>query len=68
MQDSTQFVVSDTRPAVGRPKINGEQTMARFREGTLDRIKAVLTEKEKQSDFIREAVEDALEKRERAAK
>ena len=68
MTDSTELVVSHTPAPVGRPRINGEQTMARFRDGTLDRIKAVLGEKEKQSDFIREAVEEALERRERGAK
>lgn len=68
MTDSTQLVVSDTPASVGRPRINGEQTMARFRDGTLDRIKAVLTDREKQSDFIREAVEAELERREKAAK
>ena len=68
MAASTQLVVSDTPPVVGRPRINGEQTMARFREGTLDRIKAVLGEREKQSDFIREAVEEALDRREKASK
>lgn len=68
MTGSTELVVSHTPTPVGRPRINGEQTMARFRDGTLDRIKAVLAEKEKQSDFIREAVEEALERRERAAK
>ena len=66
MTGSTQLVVSDIPATVGRPRINGEQTMARFREGTLDRIKAVLGEKEKQSDFIREAVEEALERREKS--
>jgi len=38
--------------------------MARFGDGTLDRIKAVLAPREKQSDFIREAVERELERRE----
>lgn len=42
--------------------------MARFSEGTLDRIKAVLHDNEKQSDFIRQAVEDALDRRERGSK
>ena len=68
MTVSTQLVVSDTPASVGRPRINGEQTMARFREGTLGRIKAVLGDKERQSDFIREAVEDALDRREKSAK
>lgn len=52
---------------MARPRINAEQTMARFRKGTLDRIKAVLRDNEKQSDFIREAVDDALERREQDA-
>src|SRR3546814_8777326 len=39
----------------GRPRINAEKTMARFPEGTLGRIKAVLRDGENQSDFMREA-------------
>lgn len=39
--------------------------MARFRDGTLDRVKAVLRGNEKQSDFIRDAVEAELTKREK---
>ncbi|WP_157035689.1 YlcI/YnfO family protein [Sphingobium chungbukense] len=49
---------------MGRPRINGEQTPARFADGTLARIDAVLTDKEKRSDFIREAVERELARRE----
>lgn len=49
---------------VGRPKINEEQTPGRFRAGTLARIDAVLREKEARSDFIREAVENELQRRE----
>ena len=59
---SPKFV--DIRNGVGRHRINGEQTMARFPDGTLERIKGVLMEGEKQSDFIRLAVERELEKRE----
>lgn len=65
MHGSTQKVVSDIAAPVGRPRINGEQTMARFREGTLDRVKAALVDNEKQSDFIREAVERELSRREK---
>jgi hypothetical protein len=54
------------RPKVGRPKINGEQTLARFRAGTLDRIKAVLSGAEKKSSFIRAAIEAEIERRESA--
>ena len=52
---------------MGRPRINapdGDKMTARFREGTLARVRAVLGEKEKLSDFIREAVEDAVVRRE----
>ena len=53
---------------MGRNKINHEQTPARFPEGTLDRIDNVLSEDEGRSDFIREAVERELKRRERAAR
>jgi metal-responsive CopG/Arc/MetJ family transcriptional regulator len=53
---------------VGRKQINHEQTPARFAEGTLARIDAVLSEGEKRSDFIREAVERELERRETTAR
>lgn len=66
MMGSTELPVPATKRTVGRTRINGEQTMARFREGTLDRIKAVLSGREKQSDFIREAVEAELARREKA--
>lgn len=65
MRASTPLMVSDTVRRVGRKQINGEQTMARFRPGTLDRIKAVLRDGEPQSSFIRDAVEAALERREK---
>lgn len=66
MPASTLIVVPAMRGRVGRKQINHEQTMARFAKGTLDRIKAVLDEREKQSDFIRQAVERAIEEREAA--
>jgi metal-responsive CopG/Arc/MetJ family transcriptional regulator len=50
---------------MGRKQINFEQIPARLPEGTLERIDAVLGEKEKRSDLIREAVERELKRRER---
>lgn len=50
---------------MGRKQINHEQTPARFPEGTLARIDAVLDDGEKRSDLIREAVERELKRRER---
>lgn len=64
MHGLAENVISDIRRPVGRRKINDEQTPGRFRAGTLARIDAVLTDKEKRSDFIREAVERELERRE----
>ncbi len=65
MPESTQLMVSAIPPRVGRKQINGEQTMARFRPGTLDRIKAVLRDGGPQSSFIRDAVEAELDRREK---
>lgn len=56
------------RGKVGRVKINDEQTPARFPEGTLARIDALLADKEKRSDFIREAVEREIKRRSRIPK
>lgn len=42
----------------------GDQTMARFPKGTLDRIRAALRNGENQADFVREAVELELRRRE----
>ena len=64
MLGSTQKMVSVSGSRVGRRQINHEKTMARFPEGTLDRIKAVLEDGEPQSEFIREAVERELKRRE----
>ena len=51
---------------MGRKQINHEQMPARFPEGTLERIDAVLAEGEKRADLIRAAVERELKRRERA--
>lgn len=61
----TELVISTIPSRVGRKQINHEQTPARFAEGTLARIDALLNEKEKRSDFIREAVEREINRRER---
>lgn len=52
---------------MGRRQINEEQMPARFPGGTLDRIDRVLDPEtnEKRSDFVREAVERELKRRER---
>lgn len=51
---------------MGRKKRWAEDMQARFEEGTFERIEAVLTEAEDRTDFVREAVERELKRRERA--
>ena len=53
---------------MGRRRVNFEQMPARFPEGTLDRMDAVLAEGENRSDLLRDAVEAELGRRERASR
>jgi hypothetical protein len=64
----TELLMSGSARSVGRKQINHEQTPARFPEGTLARIDAVLTAREKRSDLIRQAVEREIERRQKAQK
>ena len=50
---------------MGRKKMWAEDMVARFPEGTFDRIDAVRDESEDRTDFVREAVERELKRRER---
>jgi len=50
---------------VGRKKRWSEDMQARFEEGTFDRIAALLDEGEDRTDFVREAVDRELTRRER---
>jgi hypothetical protein len=49
---------------VGRKKRWSEDMLARFPEGTFERIEAVLAENEDRTDFVRAAVDRELEHRE----
>jgi hypothetical protein len=64
---STQLLVADSPSRVGRIRINDpkEKVTARFATGTLDRVKAVLRDGEPQAEFIRDAIEAELERREK---
>jgi hypothetical protein len=53
---------------MGRKRINEDHTPARLPAGTLDRIEAVLREREKRADFIRAAIERELRRREGTAR
>lgn len=67
MNALTENVISTSVRRMGRKQINFEQIPARFPEGTMSRVDAVLEPKEKRSDFIRGAVERELARRERAS-
>lgn len=51
---------------MGRKKMWAEDMQARFPEGTFQRIEAVLEDSEDRTDFVRDAVEKELKRRERA--
>ena len=52
---------------MGRKKMWSEDMVARFPEGTFDRMDAVREDGEDRTDFVREAVERELKRRERRA-
>lgn len=56
------------QPMVGRKKIWPDAMLAKFPEGTFDRIAAVLRPGEDRTDMVREAVDREVRRRERAAK
>ena len=53
---------------MGRKQINAEVYLAKFPEGTLDRIDKVLEAKEPRAAFVREAVDREIKRRERKSK
>lgn len=61
-------VISATSPRVGRKKRWAEDMVARFAEGTFERIAAVLSPEEDRTDLVREAVDRELRRREKLAK
>jgi hypothetical protein len=53
---------------MGRKRINGEVYLAKFPDGTLERIDRVLEAKEPRAAFVREAVDREIKRRERRSK
>ena len=49
---------------MGRPPLWSQNMQARFRAGTFERIEKVLRDDEDRTDFVREAVERELARRE----
>lgn len=66
--ESTHKLICDSPRKMGRKKLWADDMVARFPEGTFERIKAVLVGKEDRTDFVREAVERELKRRERSGK
>jgi hypothetical protein len=62
----TAFVISASPGRVGRKRRWSEDMTARFPAGTFARIAAVRVGKEDRTDFVREAVERELKRREAA--
>lgn len=61
----TGKVISATPPRVGRRKVNYDQTPARFPEGTLAKVDALCEPGESRADFLREAVDREIKRRQR---
>jgi hypothetical protein len=57
--------ISYEKNAMGRKKMWAEDMVARFAEGTFKRMDAVRNDGEDRTDFVREAVERELKRRER---
>lgn len=64
----TSVLAAATLPRMGRKRLWREDMQARFPEGTFRRIAGVLKKTEDRTDFVREAVERELERREAAHK
>lgn len=63
--DLTEFVTCDIPPRVGRKMQWPDKIVAPLPAGTLERIERVLVNGEQKTDFLREAVEAHLKRRER---
>ena len=61
----TDLALSVTRARVGRKLLWPDVMQAKFASSTFDRIAAVLDDGEDRTDFVREAVERELRRRER---
>ena len=55
-------------PRMGRKKLWHQRTAVKFPQGTFERIAALLQKPEVRMDFIRNAVERELKRREKAQK
>jgi hypothetical protein len=58
-------MISATSPSVGRKQVNFEAMPGRFPDGTKARIERAKAPGESSSDFLRAAVENELQRREK---
>ena len=63
----TKFPIPDNPKPMGRPPLHVKPMLVRLPEGLAERIDALIGKK-KRAEFIREAVERELERREKEAK
>lgn len=63
----TQLPISDSSARMGRPPLNVKPILVRLPDDVPDRIDAIVG-KQKRAEFIREAVERELKRREREQK
>lgn len=63
----TEFVSSATTPRMGRPPLNVKMTTVRLSDGIAERIDAIAG-KNRRAEFIREAIERELARREKHPK
>lgn len=64
MQPLTQKVISATARRVGRKQVNFDKMPGRFPEHTFARMDAVLQTGETRTEFLKEAVDRELKRRE----
>jgi hypothetical protein len=63
----TTFPISDTAKRMGRPPMNVKPILIRLPDDVPDRIDAIVG-KNRRAEFIREAVETELKRREKSVK
>lgn len=63
----TIFLESGTKPRMGRPPMNVKPMLVRLPEGTAEKIDAIAGPN-RRAEFIREAIEREIKRRERLTK
>ena len=62
----TEIAICDKLPRVGRKMLWPDKIVAPLAAGSLDRIKGLLGDGETQTDFLRQAIEREIKRRERS--